>query len=84
MTTAVETIDPIGLATACLAAARSAAAEGDDQTAAYYLATCRGAVDAVTEQVERLRLNLRTVEGEMLRRGQPKRLVGADAERAAG
>jgi hypothetical protein len=45
------------------------------KTTAYNLATCRGAIDAVTEHVERLRLNLRAVEGEMVRRGHPKPLV---------
>ncbi len=68
------TIAPADVAVACLSAARSAAAEGADITAAWYLATSRSAIDAASEQVERLRANLKSVEAELVRRGMPKQL----------
>lgn len=68
-----ERLAPLDIVVACLAAARSAAAEGDDTVASYYLATSRSALDSVSEQVERLRLNLRAVEKELVGRA-PKKL----------
>jgi hypothetical protein len=59
-----------------LAAARSAE---DLEIRSFYAAMARNSIDALDEQLRRLRLNLTTLEAELVRRGRPeeKRMVGA-------
>ena len=66
-------IDIISLATASLAAARSA----EGETAVFYAATARGALDALEARLRELRLNLTHIESRLVA-AAPKRMVGAD------
>jgi hypothetical protein len=72
MTTPLTNVDLITLATASLAAARSA----EGETAVFYAATARGALDALEEKLRLLRLNLSQVEACLLKQA-PKRMTGA-------
>jgi hypothetical protein len=68
-------VEVISLAVASLAAARST---DDLETATYYAATCRSALDAIEEQTRRMRVSLVSVEKELVRRGAPKQMTGAN------
>lgn len=62
-------VDVISLATAALAAARSA----EGEAAVFYAATARSAIDQLAETLRRLTLNLTTLEAELVRRA-PKQM----------
>jgi len=73
MSAPTANVDVISLAVASLAAARSA----EGETAVFYCATARGAIDALDARLRDLRLNLTTLEAELVRRAA-KRMVGGE------
>ncbi|HMJ53577.1 MAG TPA: hypothetical protein VK540_15930 [Polyangiaceae bacterium] len=68
------------LATAALASLSAARSASDVELKTFYCAAARSAVDQLDEHVRKLRLNLTTVEKELVRLGAPKALENKESK----